>query len=277
MSQQRTPVSVPLAAGVVFALVVMILGGLFLARRVETPTTTPSIAAPAATTTSSSAQISAPTSQATAAPTVAAQVTPTAPLPTAAPRPTTVPAPTQPPPAQPTQTGPIATGQPETSASIALVNGTPQIFGAGTAVPTTRTLDWWNDFRPVPQGQAQEIEQAFNRFWNVRIQAQYDLNTEALPQVMAGAVLQREMDAIEKMRADNRAAESKVGHAIQLLHAGSDEAAVQDDYTLETTYVDAVTRAPLESTPAQTWPFAYRMRKSDGVWRVVDAVRLVNQ
>src|SRR5262249_28167403 len=152
-----------------------------------------------------------------------------------------------------------------------------QVFSGSATLPTTQPLEWWNDVQSVPPPRADEVERAFNRFWELRIQASYDLNPDPLPQVMGGAALQRERTAIDSLRAQNLAAQMTINHTIQVLHAGPDEAVVEDDYVSNLTYVDAETKEPVRPTPADRWQYAYRLRKMDGVWKVVDSVRLTDR
>jgi hypothetical protein len=281
----------------VLALVVMVLGGLFLARRGEAPSTTPSSAGIASTSTvparaaatpvlltvAPTAIGNAPTAATAPTPTTAATVlaAPTASKPTTASQPTAELTHDSSTPTTASQlTGePTAepTADPRAGAVLALVNGTPQVLGAGAPLPTTPPVDWWNDVRPVQAGQADDIHRAFNRFWEIRVQANYDLNPELLTQVMAGAALQRERTAIDDLRAQNRAVQMSISHDISVLHVSPDEAAIEDDYTSDLTYVDAETKEPVRPTPIDKWEFAYRLRKLDGVWKVVDSVRLTSE
>ena len=244
--QQRKPLGVPLAAAGVLLLVLVVLGSVLLIRRPD-----PAPSATSAPPTAEPASASAPATPAPRPPATASALAPTA-------APTPV----------PTLALPAATAEP-TAAVAVLVTGTSQVVA-------TLPAEWWNDVRPVEPALASVLERAFNRFWAVRIQASYDLNPEPLPEVMAGVALEREINALNGMRARNQAARMTIEHSVQLLHAGPDEAAIEDDYTLNMVYVDAQTKDPVQPTPVGSWQYAYRMRNMDGTWKVVDSVRLVD-
>jgi hypothetical protein len=263
---QRQPVAWPLAAGGVLVMVLVVLAALVVVRRGERPVTAPS--APIVPTALTAVE---PTAISTTAPAFATAVAPPLAKPAATAAPIT---PAAPPTAVPAAAS--ATDQATGSAKLVRVEGTPRIMGPGTAAPTPPSVAWWNDERSVPRELVSEIEQAYNRFWDVRGQAFLDANPEPLADVMDGKVLQNDLAAMRALQAQGRAQRIEVRHNARILHAGPDEAAIEDDYVSTVVDVDAITKKPVESTTPGAWQIAYRMRKVDGTWKVVDAVRLVD-
>ncbi len=290
----RQPVAWPVAAGVLLLGVLVVLAVLLVVRRSDQPVTAPSESvAPGVRTLA--------TSQAAPTAVQAAQVAPTAlarptdmPAATAQPAPQALStpsvaslgqAPAQPPamPGQATAQSQGAQAQldrPETdptvSVAMVMVNGTPQILGRGTPLPTAQAAEWWNDVRTVPPALTQEVQQAYSRFWDVRSQAFLDANPDALPQVMDGVALQNDLAALRELQVQHRAQLMEISHNIRVLHASPDEAAIEDDYVAHVVNVDAETKEPVETSPRATWQFVYRMRKINGIWKVTDGVRLVD-
>ena len=115
---------------------------------------------------------------------------------------------------------------------------------------------------------------AYNQFWQVRAQALYELDASSLSRVMAGNLLEAERRAIDDLRAQNLAQHVDVDHNARVLHVTDDEAAIEDKYLSRTVMVDASSKEPLEPPPSVPWTLAYRLRKMDGAWKVVDSVRV---
>jgi hypothetical protein len=248
----------PVAAAALLVLVAGILGGVMLLTRRDS---TPLAAAPTAV---------APTPRATLpVPTVAAA----APAPTA----TQVPA-------EAATTRPPATQTPlpqEAPTSEALVSAmaTSQARLAqqpltGSFIPTPQPNSWWELQQPVEASTRAELLQAYNQFWQVRAQALYELDSTQLGQVTAGPALEGEQRAIEQLKEKNQAQQVSVEHNPRILYASTDDAAIEDQYLSRSVLVDAESKQPLEPTPASTWRLAYRLRKIDGIWKVVDSVRV---
>jgi hypothetical protein len=253
----------------------VMLAGLVVLRRGERPTTAPSVpAAPTASTAvgqSASVPTAAPTVVPTTAPAVGTALAPPLAKPAATPAPTTPAALATAVPATAS-----ATDQATGSATLVMVDGTPRIIGPGTPAPTPAPVEWWNDERSVPRELVLEIEQAYNHFWDVRGQAFLEANPAPLADVMDGKVLQSDLAAMRDLQAQGRAQRIEVRHNARILHAGPDEAAIEDDYVSTVVDVDVVTKEPVETTTPGAWQIAYRMRKVNGTWKVVDAVRLVD-
>jgi hypothetical protein len=133
---------------------------------------------------------------------------------------------------------------------------------------------WWEAERPVDEAASEQVLQAYNEFWQVRTQALLELDPSQLVHVTAGPVLDGERRAIETLRAQNRAQQVDVKHNARILYASADEAAVEDHYVSHTVLVDAASKVPVEPPPSTSWRLAYRLQKIDGVWKVVESVRV---
>jgi hypothetical protein len=141
--------------------------------------------------------------------------------------------------------------------------------------PTPTPSGWWNDERRFDdQALSNEVLLAYNQFWQVRAQALYELDASSLSRVMAGNLLEAERRTIDDLRAQNLAQHVDVDHNARVLHVTEDEAAIEDKYLSRTVMVDASSKEPLESPPSVPWTLAYRLRKIDGAWKVVDSVRV---
>jgi hypothetical protein len=241
----RAPLAWPLAAAAVLVLVLALVGaGVVLTRRDPSPSTAPGLVAPTLT----------PRPPAPTPPAVQTQ-------PTAAPPAT----------AAPTGTAAALASEPKVEATptAALV----QTFTV--ALPTPTPTGWWDDERPVgDQALSNEVLQAYHQFWQVRAQALYELDPSKLVSVTAGTLLEGERRAIEDLRAQNQAQQVDVDHNARVLHASAEESAVEDVYLSRTVRVNAESKERLEATPSTSWRVAYRLRKLDGVWKVVDSVRV---
>jgi hypothetical protein len=258
----------PVAAGVVLVLALVVLGGLLLVGRGDREPAAP-VVAPAPTVlvlpTPSSAPTLVPAVQqaATRVPTLVSTAIPSTSTPLA--RATAVLAST-----------PMPTAQASGGAQVVLANGTVQVLPAGVVVPSPTPGEWWDYQRPVEPPLAAEVEQAYYQFWEVRRQAWLDMDAAALGRAMGGVALQRDLAAMDQLRAQNRAQRIEITHHVSILHAAPDEAAVEDDYAWYVTNVHFESKEPVEPMTTGVWQLVYRLRKNEGVWKVVDSVRLID-
>jgi hypothetical protein len=272
----RAPtMSWPIAATLVIGMVLLILvGGVFVARRVQSNDATQvASTTPQPTSVRATAAATAPTfvatPQATAAPTprVATLVT------TRVQGNTPVAAAT---PAVQGTSGAAAVATPAPTQvvafSVVMANGTPQVVAGGAAVATP--TEWWNQSNAISPQLADELNAAYQRFWQVRAQALLDLDPSALPGVMDGAALQREQANLDSLRAQNHGEQIDVQHRIQIMHATPDDATIFDNYTSRVVPVDLTTNEPQASGPSRSWFLAYHFLKFSGNWKVVEAIQI---
>lgn len=119
-----------------------------------------------------------------------------------------------------------------------------------------------------------EIEQAYLKYWEIRSEALYNLDPSRLPDVMAGAELEREQQQISELKAQGRAVKIDVEHRIAFVRVGEANAELYDEYVNRSYLVDAQTKQPIRTPgPGGTAKVSYRLQKIDGVWKVVDGQR----
>ena len=162
-------------------------------------------------------------------------------------------------------------------AGVVTVRGTPVVVPEAAVADTPATgPDWWNLEQPVDPSLAQQIEQAYNRFWAIRTQALLADDADSIAQVMDGQQLSGERQVIDQLRSQNQAEKVDVQHNARVLHASEDEAAVLDQYINRTVLLDLTTGQALDSAPNELWQMAYELRKVDGAWKVIQAVNVAN-
>jgi hypothetical protein len=137
--------------------------------------------------------------------------------------------------------------------------------------------EWWNrttrDWRVEPA-----IWQAYEEFWDTRGDALYDLNTGLLEPRMAGPALERERAGIESLRSQGQAQVIDIEHRAEMIEAVADEGVIYDPYLNRTYRIDATTKQRVEPEfEPETVNIAYLLQPIDGVWKVVDAIRLVDE
>jgi len=151
-----------------------------------------------------------------------------------------------------------------------------QILDAPIPLADQSVPEWWHrttvDFRVE-----QAIWQAYEEFWDMRSNALSQLNVSLVEPRMAGPALDRERVAIDQMRADGQAYMADIEHRAQVLEAAADEGVVYDPYLDRSYYVDVASKQRIggDADP-KTIEIAYRLQPVDGVWKVTDAVRLVD-
>ena len=120
-----------------------------------------------------------------------------------------------------------------------------------------------------------EIEAAYLHYWDVRSQAYSDLDTTHLPEVMAGAELERERQQITDLKNQGRAANIVAEHRIAFVRVSDTSAELYDEYLNKSYLIDATTRQAIQPPgPGGTAKVTYQLEKADGVWRVIDGRRL---
>ncbi|MBV9174723.1 MAG: hypothetical protein JOZ81_32065, partial [Chloroflexi bacterium] len=172
----------------------------------------------------------------------------------------------------------LATVQAVSTQAIAMVHGTPAVIPTfGPTVVPNRADAWWNQEAAVDPQMAAQIEQAYNHFWDVRSVAMYTMDGSGLPDVMDGEPLQYLLDFMDSLRAQNKAVAIIVEHNARVRYASADEAAVEDHYINHSIDIDPVTKEPMEDPPTESYVYDYRMHDFDGVWKVVETIRIDNE
>ncbi len=176
-----------------------------------------------------------------------------------------------------------ATGEP-TDAPVAIVPPTteatpptgqptlPPTASAASAVPTTAGTP--GGLRVATSPLELEIEAAYLRYWEIRSEALFNLDPTRLPEVMAGAELERTRAEIVGLRDQGRAAKIVVEHRIAFLRVSDSRAELYDEYFNKSYLVDTQTKQPVQPPGSGgIAKISYQLEKGDGVWRVVDGMR----
>jgi hypothetical protein len=135
--------------------------------------------------------------------------------------------------------------------------------------------EWWNrtakDWRVEPN-----VLQTYRNFWIARAEALRKADASLLEHTTAGAALERDRAAIDELRALGQIQIVQVEHAPEVLEAVADEGVVYDAFLNSTYNADARTgmRVDPEYSP-MTLTRVYRLQPVDGVWKVVDAIRFI--
>jgi len=120
----------------------------------------------------------------------------------------------------------------------------------------------------------EEVEAAYSKFWAVRVEATATLDVSRLPEVLDGPALEREREQIADLHARGVAAVIEAEHEVGLLSLTQDEAELYDEYLNRSYLIDPTTREPVGAPePEEVVKVSFRLRRIDGVWKVVDSER----
>jgi hypothetical protein len=157
------------------------------------------------------------------------------------------------------------------SMGLAPLPWTPAVPDLAHEVPLPRALLAAPATSGTPQAALlDEITDAFQKYSDIRAEAEWSLDGSRLAEVMPGAELSGSLHYLDELRASGRAVRTKVEHNVRVVRAMADEAEVVDVVMDWSVYVDAVTRQPLQPEPVgKQLTEVYFLRKIDGVWKVV--------
>jgi hypothetical protein len=136
--------------------------------------------------------------------------------------------------------------------------------------------DWWNRTGKDWRLEA-NVLQTYRNFWIARAEALRKADARLLEHTTAGPVLERDRAAIDALRAQGQIQILQVEHFPEVLEAVADEGVVYDSYLNSTYNADARTgkRLDPEYSPVRL-TLVYRLQPVDGVWKVVDAIRFID-
>jgi hypothetical protein len=118
-----------------------------------------------------------------------------------------------------------------------------------------------------------EIDQAYDKYWQVRSQALLNLDKSHLAEAMGGAHLNSISQRIDELKIEQRAIKTDVDHESRVVSLSGDIAQLVDDYISNSVYVDPVSNQPLTDPSSDELQVLYTLNKTAGTWRVVDSVR----
>jgi hypothetical protein len=91
---------------------------------------------------------------------------------------------------------------------------------------------------------------------------------------MDGPALEREREQIADLQARGVAAVIEAEHEVGLLSLSPEEAELYDEYLNRSYLVDPATKEPVGvPEPEKVVKVSFRLRKIDGIWKVVDSER----
>ncbi len=151
-------------------------------------------------------------------------------------------------------------GVPTVAVSAATVTRGPAALATASPVPT------------VDPALATEVGRAYETYWRVRAQAVLLLDSTHLSEVMDGDHLIQVEQRINELRTEGRAIKTKVALNYSIVEADPASASVVDRIDDDSYYVKAGTEVPLTQPAADVLRVLFRLRKSSGVWKVVDSV-----
>ena len=133
-----------------------------------------------------------------------------------------------------------------------------------TSAPTTVT--------PSP---GDEVLDAYSNYWEVYAAALRDRDSSHLAEVMTGPRLDRGLQEVADLEAQDRAIALMVESNPVVLEVRGDQALIADEYQNNSYYIDPETKQPLGATPSapETLKDTVTMQRVDGVWKVRDGVR----
>lgn len=126
---------------------------------------------------------------------------------------------------------------------------------APTALPTAVQPTTTPASTPQPTTSPElvsQVSQAYIKYFQVRADALFNLDTSQLKQVAAGDALAGLQNEVDQDRAAGRAIRTDVAHNYNVISANSDDAQIADDYRDSSVFVDPATKEPLpgEVVPA---------------------------
>src|SRR5205085_12254859 len=100
------------------------------------------------------------------------------------------------------------------------------------------------------------------------------LDTSHLPDSMAGAELDREIQGVQELKSQGRAGKWDVEHNFRVVSATASDAEVYDEYVNHSVFVDAVTKQEIPAKdPPPLRKISFYLKRIDGNWKVVDGAR----
>src|SRR6266542_984935 len=146
-----------------------------------------------------------------------------------------------------------------------LGSSTPAALATAFASPSPRPT--------VDPGLAEQVTEAYQRYWQLRAEAVFALDSSRLSEVAADEHLQQLLSFIEELRGQGRALLTDVQHRYVVLEGSDSKAVVGDTYLTNSIFVNAATHVPLTDPPSDNITEFYTLARLNGVWKVVEVLR----
>jgi hypothetical protein len=117
-----------------------------------------------------------------------------------------------------------------------------------------------------------ELLAAYHRSWEVYADALRRLDPSQLPTAFAGNALQVAQQEVADHKAKGQPSLVRVTHRARVLLVTATDGVVQDNYTNHSVLLDPVTGKPTEPDPNEAVYQRQSLKRSDGVWKVVEVI-----
>jgi hypothetical protein len=155
--------------------------------------------------------------------------------------------------------------RPTATSSTASASSTPVVVATELASPSALPT--------VDPGLAEQVTEAYQRYWQVRAEAVFALDGSRLPEVAANEHLQQLESFIDQLRNEGKALQTDIQHRYVVLEGSSSRAVVGDTYLSNSIFVNATTHAALTEPPSDNITEFYTLARLDGGWKVVEVLR----
>lgn len=113
-----------------------------------------------------------------------------------------------------------------------------------------------------------QVEQAYLRYWDVYTEANRNLDTSRLAEVLTGDALRDVRDQIEEQKAKNQPVRIRVEHDYHVILVDASTATVEDTYVNHSQRLDPKTGQTVDPDPNQRVRRTYTLKKVNGTWKV---------
>ena len=138
---------------------------------------------------------------------------------------------------------------------------TVSVAPSTTAAPSSTTLS-----------AKAELLAAYDRSWDVYADALRRLDPSQLPTVFAGNALKLAQQEVAEHKANGQPSRVRVTHRARVLLVTATDGVVQDHYTNHSVLVDPATGKPTEPDPNEVVYQRQSLRRTNGVWKVVEVI-----
>ena len=169
-----------------------------------------------------------------------------------------------------------------TATAVVAASSTPTVTAQPTTGAATPLAAASAPASPVPgpsarptldPGLAEQVTEAYQRYWQVRAEALFALDTSHLSEVAAGEHLDQLVAFVNELRSEGRASETDIEHHFVVFEASDQQAVIGDNYVSNSVYIDATTHARLTDPAPDNLQEFYTLAHMAGSWKVVDVVR----
>lgn len=115
-----------------------------------------------------------------------------------------------------------------------------------------------------------QVEAAYLKSWDVYADAVYnlDLDEDALAEVYTEESLSNKVDEIRRRISDGRAGHARIDHNYEVVVVDDTTAHVVDRFINHQVLIDPASKQPVEADPNEELLFNFKMKKTDGAWKV---------